>query len=143
MIMEPQGHPAPVTMNAKTEHCSLWSKLLKASLIVAAAISSSVAVAAPDLTPEDTAQLNPSGSSAETKSESRRVVTVAMEPVALQREPGSPPSLMEETSVKNATQDELLLLDMPQHVSPTAFDAGSYALSSLGANASVCRSVAG
>jgi hypothetical protein len=50
---------------------------------------------------------------------------------------------MEETPVKSATQDELFLLDMPQHVSPTAFGAGSYALSSLGANASVCRNLAG
>jgi hypothetical protein len=48
-------------MNTKTEHCPLWSKLLKALLIVATAVSSSIAVAAPDLTPDDAAQPNPSG----------------------------------------------------------------------------------
>ncbi|QIE30508.1 hypothetical protein [Caballeronia sp. SBC2] len=126
-------------MSTKTEVRPLWTKLVKALLIVTTTTSSSIVTAAPDPVPCEPAQLDPSGSSIETKSESRRIASVALERATHRRETGMPPGLIEDAPIDSVAYDEFVLFEAPPHMSRTAFGAGSFVLGALGANASIPR----
>jgi hypothetical protein len=115
----------------------LLGKALKALLIVTTALTSGIATAASDPMPDETAQINASGSSVEARSESRRIVAVASTQTAQQLEPGVPPGLSGDDHAEAVEGVESFLPDMTLHSSHTAYGAGSFAMSALGANASI------
>ena len=127
------------TMNSKAPCGPLMNKLTKAVLVVVTAFSGSVNVTPPDRTLDETAQLNPSGSSVDAKSSARRSVTVVSTPdmATAHRKGGKPIDQLWTVSSLAAESVEFPSDRSASEIPRTSYGAGSFALSALGGAASV------